>query len=216
MPQVREPVRPRAVEDAEKVEFKPVPVKPGEYQLPGLNLLDVPEHSELSVDREFYYAVSKKLEEKLSHFGVSGKVVGISPGPIITTYEFEPAPGVKINKIVSLADDLALGLKAESVRIVGSVPGKAALGIEIPNPERQIVSIRDIFADESFQKSSSKLTLGLGMDVIGHPVYADLAKMPHLLIAGATGAGKSVGINTIICSILFKATPEEVNHDIEM
>lgn len=210
MPRVREPVRPKPVDQAEKNVFQPVPVKAGEYQLPGLDLLDVPEHPELSVEREFYYSVSKKLEETLGHFGVAGKVVGISPGPIITTYEFSPAPGVKINKVVSLADDLALGLKAESVRIVGSVPGKAALGIEIPNPQRQIVFLRDIFADEGFRKSSSKLTLGLGMDVIGHPVFADLARMPHLLIAGATGAGKSVGINTIICSILFKATPEEV------
>jgi S-DNA-T family DNA segregation ATPase FtsK/SpoIIIE len=129
---------------------------------------------------------------------------------VITTYEFAPAPGVKINKIVSLADDISLGLKAESVRIVGSIPGKAALGIEIPNPKRAIVHIRDIIASETFQNAKSKLTLALGLDVVGKPVYADLGKMPHLLIAGATGSGKSVGINTIICSILFKATPEEV------
>ncbi|HIJ79645.1 MAG: DNA translocase FtsK 4TM domain-containing protein [Desulfobulbaceae bacterium] len=191
-------------------EFQLLPETGGEYVLPGLALLDKPEKHAVSVDREYYYEVSKKLEDKLNDFGVKGKVVGISPGPVITTYEFSPAPGVKINKIISLADDLALGLKAESVRIVGSIPGKAALGIEIPNPERQIVYARDIFAHEKFQKTQSKLTIGLGMDVVGNPVIADLARMPHLLIAGATGSGKSVAVNTIICSILFNATPDEV------
>ncbi len=209
VPRVHEPVHFQVSTDEEE-EFQLLPVTTGEYQLPNLSLLDKSEGSELSVDKEYYYGVSKELEEKLNDFGVVGKVVGISPGPVITTYEFSPAPGVKINKIVSLADDLALGLKAESVRIVGSIPGKAALGIEIPNPEREIVYVRDIFAYEKFQKSSSKLTIGLGMDVVGNPVVADLAKMPHLLIAGATGSGKSVAVNTIICSILFNASPEEV------
>jgi len=129
---------------------------------------------------------------------------------VVTTYEFAPAPGIKITRIVSLADDLAMGLKAESVRIVGSIPGKAALGIEIPNPQREIVYIRDIISSDTFKNSASKLTIGLGKDVVGQPVIADLAKMPHLLIAGATGSGKSVGINAIICSILFKSTPDEV------
>jgi len=208
MPRLHAPV---AIDtDDEDDDFQPLPVQSGEFQLPSLNLLDKPPARENEVDNAHYFEISKLLEEKLLNFGVEGKVVGISPGPIITTYEFSPAPGVKINKIVSLADDLALGLKAESVRIVGSVPGKSALGIEIPNPERQIVHIRDILATEKFQKSPSKLTLGLGMDVVGNPVCANLAKMPHLLIAGATGAGKSVAINTIICSILMKATPDEV------
>jgi S-DNA-T family DNA segregation ATPase FtsK/SpoIIIE len=135
---------------------------------------------------------------------------GISPGPVVTTYEFAPAPGIKITRIVSLADDLAMGLKAESVRIVGSIPGKAALGIEIPNPQREIVYIRDIISSETFKNASSRLTIGLGKDVVGQSVIADLARMPHLLIAGATGSGKSVGINSIICSILFKSTPDEV------
>jgi len=187
-----------------------MPVAAGEYRLPGLGLLDKIEQREFEVDREHYLAVSKELEERLKEFGVSGQVVGISPGPVVTTYEFAPAPGIKINRIVSLADDLAMGLKAESVRIVGSIPGKAAIGIEIPNPQREIVYARDIFASEAFKNSSSKLTLGLGMDVVGKPVLADLSKMPHLLIAGSTGSGKSVGINTIICSILFKASPDEV------
>lgn len=191
-------------------DFRVMPVAAGAYQLPGLGLLDKVESGRYEVDRDHYYAVSQQLEAKLLDFGVAGKVIGISPGPVVTTYEFTPAPGIKINKVVALADDLAMGLKAESVRIVGSIPGKAALGIEIPNPQREIVYARDIFASDSFWKSPSKLTLALGKDVVGKPVFADLAKMPHLLIAGATGSGKSVGINTIICSILFRATPDEV------
>ncbi len=207
VPAVSEPVSLTGEEDDE---FHPVPVSASEYRLPGFNLLEKSPVGDFLADREHYMAVSRKLEAKLKDFGVAGKVSGISPGPVITTYEFEPAPGVKINKIVSLADDLALGLKAESVRIVGSIPGKAALGIEIPNPVRQIVYIRDILASDEFQNASPKLTLGLGSDVIGNAVMANLAKMPHLLIAGATGAGKSVAVNSIICSILLKATPEDV------
>lgn len=208
LPQLHEPVR--LGQDKEPKEFHPIPVTIGNYRLPGVDLLDKPDENGPTMDRDQYLEVSRKLEAKLNDFGVQGKVTGISPGPVITTYEFAPAPGVKINKIVSLADDLALGLQAESVRIIGSIPGKAALGIEIPNPDRRIVHIREILATEKFLKAKSKLTLGLGMDVVGNSVLADLAKMPHLLIAGATGAGKSVGINTIICSILMKATPEEV------
>ncbi|MCF6291521.1 MAG: DNA translocase FtsK [Desulfobacterales bacterium] len=197
-------------ENEEIGDFQVVPVQAGEYHLPGLGLLDKANGNGPKFDRDHYYAVSRQLEEKLKDFGVIGKVGGISPGPVVTTYEFAPAPGVKINKIVGLADDLAMGLKAESVRIIGSIPGKAALGIEIPNPQREIVYIRDILASDSFRNSSSKLALGLGKDVVGKPVFADLAKMPHLLIAGATGSGKSVAINAIICSILFRATPDEV------
>lgn len=208
LPAVKELVRCQVEDDDE--EFAPVPVEPGEYQLPGLALLDKPENGEVIVDREHYLSVSMLLEAKLDEFGVRGKVTGISPGPVITTYEFEPAAGVKINKVVSLAEDLALVLKAESVRVAGSIPGKAAIGIEIPNPTRLIVYVRDLMATPKFQQARSMLTLGLGMDVVGNPVTADLAKMPHLLIAGATGAGKSVAINTIICSILMRAKPEDV------
>lgn len=186
------------------------PETAGAYQLPPLSLLERLPNREQLPDKEYYFKVSKQLEEKLADFNVVGKVVGISPGPVITTYEFAPAPGVKINRIASLTEDLALGLKVESVRLAGSLPGKGAIGIEIPNPRRQIVPVRDIFAHESFQKTASRLTIGLGMDVVGNPVVADLAKMPHLLIAGATGAGKSVAVNTIICSILYNATPDEV------
>ena len=209
IPSVNEPLRVEE-ESEEEEDFQVTPVTSGEYRLPGIGLLDKVESADNEVDLEHYYAISKKLEDKLRDFGISGKVEGISPGPVVTTYEFAPAPGIKITRIVSLADDLAMGLKAESVRIVGSIPGKAALGIEIPNPQREIVYIRDIICSETFKNSSSKLTLGLGKDVVGQAVIADLAKMPHLLIAGATGSGKSVGINSIINSILFKSTPDEV------
>ncbi len=207
LPRVHEPVK---LKEPENEEFHPVPVSSGNYQVPPISLLDLPSVDDVPIDKEHYLEMSRKLEEKLFDFGVQGNVTGISPGPVITTYEYAPAPGVKINKIVSLADDIALGLQAESVRIIGSIPGKAAIGIEIPNPKRKIVYIREILATDKFRKSVSKLTLGLGMDVVGRPVCADLARMPHLLIAGATGAGKSVAINGIICSILLKATPEEV------
>ncbi len=191
-------------------DFTLAPVARGDWRIPPLSLLNKSEQIKKEVDKETYYKVSKKLEQKLKNFGVSGTVVGISPGPVVTTYEYSPAPGIKINKIACLADDLALGLKAQSVRVVGSIPGKAALGIEIPNEDRQIVYLRDLLTSEVYRQSSSKLTIALGLDVVGNTALADLSKMPHLLIAGATGAGKSVAINTIIASILFNATPEEV------
>ncbi|WP_457575103.1 DNA translocase FtsK 4TM domain-containing protein [Desulfolithobacter sp.] len=191
-------------------EFALQPLKGGEYHLPPLTLLDRHEPSEVEVDREHYYRVSQILTDKLRDFGVQGSVEGISPGPVVTTYEFAPAPGVKINKIVSLADDLAMVLKVDRVRIVGSIPGKAAIGIEIPNPKRKTVFLCDILLSDAYRKSASRLSLALGVDVIGRPVVADLARMPHLLIAGATGAGKSVAINAFIASILFKSTPDEV------
>lgn len=186
------------------------PVRSGKYRLPPLTLLDRHDQKEVGVDKDHYYKVSKILVSKLEDFGVSGEVKGISPGPVVTTYEYAPAPGVKINKIVSLADDLAMALKAVRVRIVGSIPGKAALGIEIPNPERKTVYLRDILMTEKYRDAKSKLSLALGLDVVGHPVIANITKMPHLLIAGATGAGKSVAINAFISSILFKSTPDEV------
>jgi DNA segregation ATPase FtsK/SpoIIIE, S-DNA-T family len=212
VPHVHETVKleDEVTEDEKENEFHPLPESTEKYRMPSFNLLNKPENQDVEVDREHYYEVSKELEKKLADFGVKGKVIGICPGPVITTYEFSPAPGVKISKVVSLAEDLALGLKTPSVRIVGSIPGKSALGIEVPNPARQFVYLRDILSSDSFQKHKSRLALGLGMDVIGKPVIADLSKMPHLLIAGATGAGKSVAINTIVTSILYKSTPEEV------
>jgi S-DNA-T family DNA segregation ATPase FtsK/SpoIIIE len=162
------------------------------------------------MDHDSLQMQSKLLEKKLGDFDVSGKVVAVSPGPVVTMYEYEPAPGVKINKVVSLADDLAMALRATSIRIVAPIPGKAVIGIEVSNIDREPVRIKDIIASDEFGKSKSKLTLSLGKDIMGNPVMTDLAKMPHLLIAGATGSGKSVGLNAMICSILYKATPDEV------
>jgi S-DNA-T family DNA segregation ATPase FtsK/SpoIIIE len=182
----------------------------GSYVLPPLSLLESPEQKEMKVDRESLLANAKILEKRLADFGVEGKVVEVRPGPVITMYEYEPAPGVKINKIVGLSDDLALALRAISVRIVAPIPGKAAVGIEIPNSVREPVYLKDILSREEFSKAESKLTLALGKDILGNPFVTNLAKMPHLLVAGATGAGKSVSLNSMVCSLLYKADPEEV------
>ncbi len=209
MPELKEPAA-RVKRNSDDEDFAAKLIARGDWRLPPLTLLSKGSQVENTIDKEIYYKTSKQLEQKLKNFGVSGKVVGISPGPVVTTYEYSPAPGVKINKIVGLADDLALGLKAQSVRVVGSIPGKAALGIEISNEIRNIVYIRELIAAEAYRANSHKLSIALGLDVVGNLAMANLAKMPHLLIAGATGAGKSVGINTIIASILYNATPEEV------
>jgi S-DNA-T family DNA segregation ATPase FtsK/SpoIIIE len=182
----------------------------GSYVLPPLSLLENPEQKEVKVDRESLLANAKILEKRLSDFGVEGKVVEVRPGPVITMYEYEPAPGVKINKIVGLSDDLALALRAISVRIVAPIPGKAAVGIEIPNSIREPVYLKDLLVAEDFFNSESKLSLALGKDIFGTPFVTNLGKMPHLLVAGATGTGKSVSLNSMICSVLFKADPEEV------
>ncbi len=200
-------------EAAGEEEFSAAPVARGEWKLPPLSLLArVEQAGDEAIDKDAYYRLSQQLEQKLVNFGVRGRVIGISPGPVVTTYEYSPAPGVKINKISGLSDDLALGLKVGSVRVAGSIPGKAALGIEIPNKNRQVVPIRDLIGSEEYRRQSEKqkLMMVLGLDVAGNLVTANLAKMPHLLIAGATGAGKSVGINTLVASILYNATPEEV------
>lgn len=150
------------------------------------------------------------LQEKLKNFNVDGQVVNVTVGPVITTYEFEPAPGIKVNKITSLSDDLALAMKAKSIRILGHIPGKSAVGIEIPNKNRQTVYMKSLITDPEFLDSSDPTEVILGRDTENAPIFASIASMPHLLIAGTTGSGKSVCINTIITSILFKAQPEEV------
>jgi S-DNA-T family DNA segregation ATPase FtsK/SpoIIIE len=179
------------------------------YQLPSVELLTVYDTSSVRPQKEELLSNSALLEGKLADFDVEGKVTHVHPGPVVTMYEFEPAPGVKINKVVSLSDDLTLGLKAQNIR-VSPIPGKATIGIEVPNRQREVVSLREIVTSENFKKSHSKLTLALGKDIFGNPVVADLAKMPHLLVAGATGAGKSVSINSMVMSILCKAGPSEV------
>jgi DNA segregation ATPase FtsK/SpoIIIE, S-DNA-T family len=182
----------------------------GAYMLPPLTLLDDVPRRDTKQRRENLLANARLLEKKLADFGVEGKVVEVKPGPVITMYELEPAPGVKINKIANLSDDLALALKAPSVRIVAPIPGKAAIGIEIPNPERDAVALRDAIDNEAFAQAKHRLPIALGEDIMGMPVIADLIRMPHLLIAGTTGSGKSVFLNALICSLLFKAPPDEV------
>lgn len=180
------------------------------YQLPPLSLLDDPPPPESAAKREELIANSQRLEEKLRDYGIEGRVVQVLPGPVVTMYEYEPASGVKVNRIASLSDDLALAMKAYSVRIVAPVPGKAVVGIEIPNRRREAVVLKDIIADRQYRDAEGLLNIALGKDMLGHPAWTDLARIPHLLIAGATGSGKSVAMNSIICSILFRATPQDV------
>ena len=178
--------------------------------LPSLDLLDMPVAPQRGHSPEELAIQARFLEQKLREFGVEGEVVQVLPGPVITMYEFAPAAGVKVNKIVSLQDDLALVMEAVSVRVVAPIPGKAVVGIEIPHKRRETVRFRDLLDSEEWHTSTSKLSLALGKDILGRPVITDLALIPHLLIAGATGSGKSVGLNSLICSLLFRATPTDV------
>jgi S-DNA-T family DNA segregation ATPase FtsK/SpoIIIE len=180
------------------------------YKLPPLELLDPPEGEQFKIDKETLHANSIILQKKLEDFGVEGEVVAVRPGPVITMYEFKPAPGVKVRRIVMLADDLAMALRAVSVRILAPIPGESVVGIEIPNPRRETVYLREVIESEAYRNSDSKIALALGKDIGGTPFATDLAKMPHLLVAGATGTGKSVSINAMILSILFKSTPHDV------
>jgi S-DNA-T family DNA segregation ATPase FtsK/SpoIIIE len=172
-------------------------------------LSDLPSPAERMTD-EALKAQADVLTRALLSFGIEGKVTEIHPGPVVTMYEFEPAPGVKVARIVNLSDDLALALKATSLRIVAPLPGKSVVGVEVPNRYRETVALKDVLTSDAYLHSRSKLTLALGKDIFGTPVVADLKTMPHLLVAGATGAGKSVGLNTMLLSILFKAKPDEV------
>lgn len=181
------------------------------FELPALGLLDpVPDNSSGNVNEENLKASARLLENKMKDYGVEGRVTEIHPGPVVTMYEYEPAAGVKVNRIVNLTDDLSLSMGGRPVRIVAPLPGKPAVGIEIPNTDREMVFFKEIVADGRFQKNDSKLALALGKNIEGAPVVADLAKMPHLLVAGATGAGKSVGLNSMILSLILKNTPTEV------
>lgn len=183
----------------------------GEYQIPPLSLLDdPPEPEDAEGLREEILANSAILEQKLADFGVQGRVVQVLPGPVITLFEYEPAPGIKVSRIMALADDLALAMRAVSLRIMAPIPGKPVVGIEIPNTKKETVYFKDIMSSENFMESDSNLTMALGKDNIGVPVAQDLATVPHLLMAGSTGSGKSVGMNAMICSILLNASPDEV------
>lgn len=179
--------------------------------LPELSLLTSSEHDPRhGYSAEALEAMSRLLEIKLKDFGVQAEVTEVAPGPVITRFEIQPAAGIKVSKISNLAKDLARSMALVSVRVVEIIPGKTTVGIEIPNEQRAIVRLSDVLQSEAYDKSKSPLTLGLGHDISGSPVVADLAKMPHLLVAGTTGSGKSVGVNSMLCSLLFKATPDEV------
>lgn len=181
----------------------------GDYEFPSLKLLDYEAKVTVKQSKEDLIKSSRILEKKLMDFGIEGRVTQVLPGPVITIFEFEPAPGVKVSRIVSLADDLAMSLRAMSIRVVAPIPGKSVVGIEVPNLSREPVFLKEILASEEFLNDSARIPLALGKDVSGKPQVADLASVPHLLIAGSTGSGKSVGINTMICSILFRLTPSE-------
>jgi len=180
------------------------------FTIPPLSLLTGEAQALLPIDREGLTATAETLRQKLASFGIQGQVTQIRPGPVVTMFEFLPASGVKVSRIASLSDDLAMAMKALRVRIVAPIPGKGVVGIEIPNKDRQLVVLRELCEQEAFQKSQSKLAMCLGKDIEGMPYIADLARMPHLLIAGTTGSGKSVAVNSMIVSMLLRATPEEV------
>jgi S-DNA-T family DNA segregation ATPase FtsK/SpoIIIE len=182
----------------------------GNYQRPALSLLSNPPAKSRVITEKELKANASLIVSKLKDFGVEGEILEIKPGPVITMYEFTPAPGIKINKIVSLADDLAMALKASPVRVVAPIPGKNAVGIEIPNRTREMVHLKKILSSKEFVMSNAPLTLALGTTIEGMPVVTNLAKMPHLLIAGATGTGKSVGLNTMILSLLYRNDPSEL------
>jgi S-DNA-T family DNA segregation ATPase FtsK/SpoIIIE len=180
------------------------------YRLPAISLLDEPKRNAEPLDESALHASSRILETKLGDFGVAGRVVAVRPGPVITTFEFEPAPGVKVSRIVGLADDLAMALRAASVRILAPIPGKPVVGIEVSNPRRETVFIRELMESDAYRNADAHLPLALGKDTTGNAASSDLSRMPHLLIAGATGTGKSVSMNAMILSILFKSSPRDV------
>ena len=179
-------------------------------ELPTLNLLDVASVKKGGYSRAALEAMSRQLELKLQDFGISIEVEAVHPGPVITRFEIQPAAGVKVSQISSLAKDLARALSVVSVRVVEVIPGKSVVGLEIPNEQREIVVLSEILKSQAYDDSSSPLTLCLGKDISGKPVVADLAKMPHLLVAGTTGSGKSVAVNAMLLSLLFKASPDQV------
>lgn len=185
-----------------------LPAQP--YQMPSLNLLGKPSGNGKSGDSTDFKANARKLEATLESFGVRAKVLEVVRGPAVTRYEIQPDVGVKVSRIVSLTDDIALALAAKDIRMEAPIPGKSAIGIEVPNSEVSVVTLREVMETPAFQDSSARLTIALGRDISGQPIVANLAKMPHLLVAGATGSGKSVCINGIITSILYKARPDEV------
>ncbi len=207
-PKVTMPSPPLPLTDPEPTAKAPAERRKGEYTLPPAALLD-PARTERKIDERELMDGARLLEEKCREFSVEGAVVQIHPGPVVTTFEFKPDAGVKYSKITGLADDLCLAMQAESV-LIDRIPGKSTVGIQIPNRTREQISLRELLESDLYRRSTSKLTLALGKTIHGEPFVADLAAMPHLLIAGSTGAGKSVGINGMLTSILYRATPDDV------
>jgi DNA segregation ATPase FtsK/SpoIIIE, S-DNA-T family len=199
-------IKPMKKPKQQKFEF----ARQGEFDLPGVDLLDEVAAGRKGIDQDGLLMNAKILEAKLKDFGVQGEVVEVHPGPVVTMYEYMPGPGIKINKIANLADDLAMALAALSIRIIAPIPGKNVVGIEISNRERETVYFREIIETADFTKSKSPMTMALGKDTVGEPYSFDLRKAPHLLVAGSTGSGKSVGLNSMIMSVLLRATPAQV------
>ena len=197
-------------QEASEQKMKPKEVKIGDYRLPSLDLLDSPPPLEARQIKEDLEANARILEETLQDFDIQVKVTDIERGPVITRYELEPAPGVKLNRIVALGDDIALTMKAQSVRIIAPIPGKGRVGVEVPNTQSSFVYLKEVLATKEFQGSDSRLTLVLGKDIAGTAIVADLDEMPHLLIAGTTGSGKTVCVNSLILSLLYKLSPNDL------
>ena len=208
MPRIEPKISPRAVAEKQQKLFDS---EPAEGDLPPISLLEPADvRTRKGYSEENLEAMSRLLEIKLKDFGVVVEVVGVLPGPVVTRFELQPAAGVKASRITGLSSDLARSLAVSAVRVVEVIQGKSVVGIEIPNEYREMVRLSEVIASNDFDKSKSPLTLALGHDISGQPVIADLAKMPHLLVAGTTGSGKSVGVNSMLVSMLYKSTPEEV------
>ncbi|MBN2831450.1 MAG: DNA translocase FtsK [Candidatus Omnitrophica bacterium] len=194
----------------QEVKARPQELKIGDYHLPSLDLLDVPPPPEARQIKEDLESNARILEDTLNDFGIVARVTDIERGPIITRYELEPAPGVKLSRIVTLSDDIALNMKAQSVRILAPIPGKDRVGIEVPNIQGSFVYLKEVFSSNEFQKTPAALALALGKDITGQPIVTDLDDMPHLLIAGTTGSGKTVCVNSLILSLIYRNSPAEL------
>ncbi len=194
----------------EKVKEEKISVSDGEFMLPSTSLLKAPQKNARKINEEELKEYARRLEEKFRNFDIESKVVNIRPGPVITMYEMAPGPGVKLSRILALSNDIAMALEATKVRILAPIPGKSVVGVEVPNKERESVLLREILEDKAFVDSNKAIPLAIGKNSEGIPFVVDLTKMPHLLVAGATGAGKSVSVNTMLMSILYKHTPDDV------
>ncbi len=210
-PHIVKPAPARKMRSPRILKRPDAPAGEKEYLFPPISLLGEGGNSEPPVEEDYLLEQSARLEQRLADFGVRAKVIEVHPGPVITRFELEPAPGVKVQQIANLADDLALVMRAKRIRIVAPIPGKGAVGVEIPNPKMKMVYLRDVLTSPEFEEQRSKLAVALGKDISGKPFCTALDEMPHLLIAGATGAGKSVSIHVILTSLLYGASPEEVH-----